>query len=57
MQQAHVRHLVVLDGGRLAGILSLRDLLRADLDDKDETLTMLNAYVHYIPVDMHRMKT
>jgi CBS domain-containing protein len=57
MQQAHVRHLVVLDGGRLAGILSLRDLLRADLDDKDETLTMLNAYVHYIPVDMQRMKT
>jgi CBS domain-containing protein len=51
MQQAHVRHLIVLDRGRLTGILSLRDLMRVDLDEKDEALTMLNAYVHYIPVD------
>jgi CBS domain-containing protein len=51
MQQAHVRHLIVLDHGRLAGILSLRDLLRVDLDEKDEAITLLNAYVHYIPVD------
>jgi CBS domain-containing protein len=52
MQQAHVRHLIVLDaanGGHLAGIVSLRDLLAADLDEKAEELTMLNAYVHYIP--------
>jgi CBS domain-containing protein len=49
MQQAHVRHLILLDGGSLAGILSLRDLLRVDLDEKDEAITMLNAYVHYIP--------
>jgi CBS domain-containing protein len=52
MQQAHVRHLIVLDagdGGRLAGIVSLRDVLAADIDEKAEELTMLNAYVHYIP--------
>jgi CBS domain-containing protein len=49
MQQAHVRHLILLEGGGLAGILSLRDLLRVDLDEKDEAITMLNAYVHYIP--------
>jgi CBS domain-containing protein len=49
MQQAHVRHLILLDCGRLAGILSLRDLLRVDLDEKEEAITMLNAYVHYIP--------
>jgi CBS domain-containing protein len=53
MQQAHVRHLIVIDEGRLAGIVSLRDLLRADLDEKDEAITLLNAYVHYIPADMH----
>lgn len=52
MHQAGVRHLIVLDQGRLAGILSLRDLLRVDLDEKDEAITLLNAYVHYIPVDM-----
>ena len=52
MQQAHVRHLIVLDGGRLAGIVSLRDVLAADLDEKAEELTMLNAYVHYIPAHL-----
>ena len=52
MQQAGVRHLIVLDEGRLAGILSLRDLMRVDLDEKDEAITLLNAYVHYIPADM-----
>ena len=57
MQQARVRHLVVLQQGRLAGILSLRDLLAADLDDKDEAITLLNAYVHYIPADLTKVKT
>jgi CBS domain-containing protein len=55
MTQAHVRHLIVLDkvpGGHLAGILSLRDLLAADIDEKDEAITLLNAYVHYIPADL-----
>jgi CBS domain-containing protein len=52
MQQAHVRHMIVLDRGRLAGIISLRDLLAADIDEKAEAITLLNAYVHYIPADM-----
>lgn len=51
MQQARVRHLIVLEQGRLAGILSLRDLLAVDLDEKDEAIALLNAYVHYIPAD------
>jgi len=52
MQQAHVRHIIVLDRGRLAGIVSLRDLLAADIDEKEEAITLLNAYVHYIPADL-----
>jgi CBS domain-containing protein len=52
MQQARVRHLLVLDGGRLAGVLSLRDLLALELDEKDEEVTLLNAYVHYVPADL-----
>ena len=52
MQRSHVRHLIVLDQGRLAGILSLRDLLVADIDDKAEAITLLNAYVHYIPANL-----
>ena len=58
MQRSRVRHLIVLDQGRLAGILSLRDLLAADIDDKAEAITLLNAYVHYIPVDLQaKLKT
>jgi CBS domain-containing protein len=52
MQQAHVRHLIVIEEGRLAGILSFRDLLKADIDEKAEAITLLNAYVHYIPADV-----
>ena len=52
MQQARVRHLIVLDKGRLAGIVSLRDVLAADIDEKAEAITLLNAYVHYIPADV-----
>ena len=52
MQQAHVRHLLALQDGRLAGIVSLRDALAADVDEKAEELTLLNAYVHYIPANM-----
>jgi CBS domain-containing protein len=57
MQQARVRHILVLDNGRLAGIVSLRDLMAADLDDKEEAISLLNAYVHYIPADLSRVKT
>ena len=53
MQQARVRHLIVLEHGRLAGILSLRDLMAMDLDERDEVIALLNAYVHYIPADIH----
>jgi CBS domain-containing protein len=52
MRQAHVRHLIVLDNGRMAGIVSMRDLMAVDLDDKVETITLLNAYVHYVPADI-----
>jgi CBS domain-containing protein len=51
MRQAHIRHLIVLDGERMAGIISMRDLTAIDLDDKLETITQLNAYVHSVPLD------
>jgi CBS domain-containing protein len=57
MQQARVRHLLVLREGRLAGILSMRDLLALELDERDEAITLLNAYVHYIPADLQSQKS
>jgi signal-transduction protein with cAMP-binding, CBS, and nucleotidyltransferase domain len=52
MRQAHVRHVLALQDGRLAGIVSMRDVLAADVDEKAEELTLLNAYVHYIPANI-----
>jgi CBS domain-containing protein len=54
MQHARVHHLIVLKEGRLAGVLSLRDLLVVELNEKDEAINLLNAYVPYIPADMAR---
>jgi CBS domain-containing protein len=49
MKQAGCRHLPVVDGERLLGMVSLRDLLQIDLSAKDEEIRWLNAYIHYIP--------
>jgi hypothetical protein len=43
---------LVLRDGRLAGILSMRDLLALEIDERDEAINLLNAYVHYIPADL-----
>jgi CBS domain-containing protein len=52
MQQARVRHLIVLDQGRLAGLISFRDVMEVESDERAEAITLLNAYVHYIPADI-----
>jgi CBS domain-containing protein len=49
MEHAHVRHLIVLDDDRMAGVVSMRDLMAVDLDDKVQTIVMLNEYIHYVP--------
>lgn len=57
MQQARVRHILVLSHGRLAGILSMRDLVALELDERDEAITLLNSYVRYIPADLPAVKS
>ena len=49
MKQAGCRHLPVVEGDRLMGMVSLRDLLQVDLSEKDEEIRLLNAYIHYVP--------
>ena len=56
MRRAGVRHILVLSENHLIGILSLRDLLALDATEKEEAIKLLNAYVHYIPVDLTRPK-
>jgi len=49
MRQAGIRHLPVVEGDRLIGMISQRDLLQVDLSAKDEEIRWLNAYIHFIP--------
>ena len=49
MRQAGCRHLPVVEGDRLVGMVSQRDLLQVDLTEKDEEIRWLNAYIHFIP--------
>ncbi len=49
MQQAKIRHLPVIDDDRLLGVISLRDLLQVDLDEKLEEIKLMQDYIHYVP--------
>jgi CBS domain-containing protein len=45
MQSHAVRHLPVCEGATLVGFLSLRDLLRCNLDEKSGEAEMMRAYI------------
>lgn len=47
--QAHaMRHLVVTDGGKLLGLISLRDLMLVDIEAKSTEIAMLDSQLQYI---------
>jgi CBS domain-containing protein len=52
MDQANIRHLPVVSGGRLLSMLSIRDLMRVDMTDKGYELEYLRAYLYQIPPEM-----
>ena len=45
MQERHIRHIPVVEGGRVLGVLSLRHILRADLEDKKHEVEAITAYI------------
>jgi CBS domain-containing protein len=45
MKQNGFRHLPVCDGDHLVGFLSLRDLLLREVDEKDDELRVVRAYI------------
>jgi CBS domain-containing protein len=50
MQRAGIRHLLVVEeSGRFAGIISLRDLMLIDIDEKDQNIQLLHDYIYYRP--------
>lgn len=54
MDQANIRHLPVVSGGRLLSMLSIRDLMRVDLEHKGEELRYLQEYLYQVPHDVAR---
>jgi CBS domain-containing protein len=49
MKQHGFRHLPILDGAKLLGLVSLRDLLLHEVDEKDGEVKMMRAYMHSVP--------
>ena len=50
MRGARCRHLPVLEGGRLIAVLSMRDLLRDEIEEQHEEIQGLRAYLHQTPI-------
>jgi CBS domain-containing protein len=49
MRRHNFRHLPVCHEGQLVGMVSLRDILLHDLDEKDDEVRMMRAYIHSMP--------
>ncbi len=49
MRRHGFRHLPICEGQQLRGIISLRDLLLHDLDEKDDEVRMMRAYIQATP--------
>lgn len=49
MRRHGFRHLPVCQGRELRGMVSLRDILLHDLDEKDDEVRMMRAYLHSTP--------
>ena len=49
MRQHGFRHLPVCEGKQLRGIISLRDILLHDLNEKDHEVRMMRAYIQASP--------
>jgi CBS domain-containing protein len=49
MRRHGFHHLPVCHDGNLVGMVSLRDILLHDLDEKDDEVRMMRAYIHSTP--------
>ena len=46
MQEKVTRHILVVENDKLAGILSMRDLLQIDIEVHQETIEVLHKYIY-----------
>ena len=50
MKRAGCRHLPVEVDGRVLTMIAMRDLLRDELEEQDDEIRFLRAYLHQTPV-------
>ncbi len=54
MRQAKIRHLPVIEGEHLIGIISIRDLILLDMNAKEEKIEFLEQYIFTIPPGLEK---
>lgn len=57
MDQANIRHLLVVSEGRILSMISIRDLMRVDIEDKGEEIRYLHEYLYQVPPDIARNRS
>jgi CBS domain-containing protein len=48
MSERRIRHLPVVDGGKVRGVITTGDLLAHELRDKESTIQQLESFVFYV---------
>ncbi|HEX5530614.1 MAG TPA: CBS domain-containing protein [Methylomirabilota bacterium] len=54
MDQANIRHLLVVKGPQMLSMLSIRDLIRVDMQDKGDEIRYLREYLYQVPPEPAR---
>jgi len=54
MDQANIRHLLVVEGAQMLSMISIRDLIRVDMQDKGEEIRYLREYLYQVPSEPAR---
>ncbi|MGH7350699.1 MAG: CBS domain-containing protein [Candidatus Rokuibacteriota bacterium] len=49
MDQANIRHLLVVKGAQMLSMISIRDLIRVDMQDKGDEIRYLREYLYQVP--------
>jgi CBS domain-containing protein len=54
MDQANIRHLLVVKDAEILSMISIRDLIRVDMQDKGEEIRYLREYLYQVPAEPAR---